>query len=268
MKTICLLIHDDAGQESRLQAALDLTRILDGHLTCIDVAMLPLIVDNGFGGVGIGQGMLLADECAREADNKARLEARLAHEDVSWNWVDTTGDAAQAIIDTARLADLVVLNRKLDGFPVPDMHDIASRVLMHARKPVVAVPDDLDRFEHGRAMIAWDGSASATATMHACLPLLQRASEVNLFMARDPRRDLSADDAAVQLSRHGVHAIISYAEDSGVEPVYHLIEAEAKSWHADYIVMGAYGHGRLRETFGGVTKSMLASSTLPVILGH
>ena len=87
MKNILLLVHDDQGQEARLQVALDLTRAFGGHLSCLDVTILPALVGDYYGGA-TGGAMLLAEESDRETRNKAALEARLAHEDVSWDWQD------------------------------------------------------------------------------------------------------------------------------------------------------------------------------------
>ncbi|MFT3968489.1 MAG: universal stress protein [Sphingobium sp.] len=264
MKNILLLVHDDEGQEARLQAALDLTRALDGHLACIDVTMVPNIAGDYD---GTGSAVLLADERDREADNKTSLEARLASEDVAWSWSDAAGFAAEAVLDAAALADLIVLNRKLDRFPYPDMQDIASRIVMKARKPVVAVPDNVRGFKLGRALIAWDGQASAAATMQACVPLLALAEDVQIFMARDGAVQTEPREAAEYLSRHNIRASVRII-DAGPAAADQLIADEAANWHADYILMGAYGRGRLMETFGGVTKRMLAHSKLPLILGH
>jgi hypothetical protein len=65
------------------------------------------------------------------------------------------------------------------------MRELASRIVVKARKPVVAVPDAVRGFKLGRALIAWDGQASSAATMRACVPLLALAEEVQIFMARD-----------------------------------------------------------------------------------
>lgn len=264
MKNILLLVHDDEGQEARLQAALDLTRAFDGHLACLDVTIVPNIAGDYD---GTGSAMLIADEREREAGNKVALQARLASEDVAWSWSDVTGFAAEAVLDAAALADLIVLNRKLDHFPYPDMQDIASRIVMKARKPVVAVPDDVRGVKLGRALIAWDGQGSAIATMQACVPLLALAEEVQIFMARDGAEQTEPREAAEYLSRHNIHASIRIVDD-GLTAADKLIADEAANWHADYILMGAYGRGRLMETFGGVTKRMLAHSKLPLILGH
>jgi len=265
MKNILLLVHDDEGQEARVQAALDLTRALDGHLTCIDVAAMPALIGDYYSGAG--EAMLMADEREREGRNKAQLEARLAREDVAWTWVDTAGVIADSVLEAATLADLIVLNRKLDEFPLPDMLDIASRIVMKAHKPIVAVPDTLRRFDLRRAVIAWDGSKSAAAAMRASVPLLALANDVEIFMVRDGAEKVEPSEAAEYLSRHDIHATVRIIED-GLHPADRLIAEECARWHADFVVMGAYGHGRLMEAFGGVTKRMLSKSKLPLVLAH
>lgn len=266
MKNIFLLVHDDEGQEARLQAALDLTRALAGHLTCLDVTMLPVLAGDIYGG-GYGTAVLLDDEREREGKNKAALETRLAHEGVSWDWIDTTGNPSDCVAEAATLADLIVLNRKL-SVSHPDMRDIASRILMKSRKPVVAVPETLKRFDTGRALIAWDGKESAAATMRACIPLLKLATDVRVLMAQRSHDESAADDAAEYLSRHDIHADIRFALDNGVQTVDAIIAEEAAQWRADYVLMGAYSHGRLMEAFGGITKRLLSHCTLPLVLGH
>lgn len=265
MKNVLLLVHDDAGQEARLQAALDLTRALNGHLRCIDVAALPMIVGDYYSGAA--EAMLIADERERESVNKKTVTARLEHEDVAWDWADRTGGLAESIIDAAALADVIVINRKLDAFPYPDMRDIASRILTHARKPVLAVPDSLERLALDRALIAWDGQASAAATMRACVPILSLAREVEIYMARDGGERTEPTEAAEYLSRHNIHATVRIIDD-GLHAADTLIAEEAVRWRADYVLMGAYSHGRLMESFGGVTKRMLDKSKLPLLLGH
>jgi len=266
MKNVLLLVHDDPGQEARFQAALDLTRALNGHLTCLDVTVPPLAMGGDYFSAA-GQGALIDMELEREAKNKTEIAGRLKNEGVSWNWLDTLDTIAHAVVDAATLADLIVLNRKLDSYRYPDMLDIASRILLHARKPIVAMPEETERLALGRALIAWDGQPSCAATVRASVPLLQLADAVELFMIRDGSERTEPVEAAEYLSRHGIHANIRIVDD-GLTPADDLITEEATSWNADYIMMGAYGRGRLMEAFGGVTKRLLASSRFPLILGH
>lgn len=266
MKNILLLVHDDEGQEARIQAALDLTRALDGHLTCIDVAELPIALEGDYYS-GAGQAALTEANCEREANNKAVIEKRLANEAVSWTWLDTVDSIAAAVVEAASLSDLIVLNRKLEARHLPNMHEIASNVVMQARKPVVAVPETITRMPLGRALIAWDGQSSCEATVRACVPLLALAEEVEIFTIRDGSEGTDPTEAAEYLSRHGIHATVQTIDDSRTAKDK-LISEECARWSADYVVMGAYGRGRLMETFGGVTKRMLATSERPIVFGH
>ncbi|MCW3848188.1 universal stress protein, partial [Sphingomonas sp. LB-2] len=112
MKNILVLMHDDVGQEARFQVALDLTRALDGHLTCLDVARPPVVVAD-YAELG-GAAMVLEDERESEAKNRSRMDARLRIEGVPYNWIETTGFASPAVRDAAGLADVIVLNRDIE----------------------------------------------------------------------------------------------------------------------------------------------------------
>lgn len=263
MKNILLLVHDDKGQEARLQAALDLARALGGHVRCVDVTMIPAVVMDDF--ADAGSAILLDDEREREGRNKAALTARLAHEDVSWDWIDVTASLPAGLLEAAALADIIVLNCGRAG--APTMREVASQVVMRGRAPVLAVPDKLDHLALDRALVAWDGQASCAATLRACTPLLARAEAVEIFMVRDGAEKTEPEEAAEYLSRHGIHADIRVIRD-GLHAPDLLIEQECAAWRADYVLMGAYGRGRLMETFGGVTRRMLGKARLPLLLGH
>jgi nucleotide-binding universal stress UspA family protein len=267
MKNILLLAHDDGGQEARLQVALDIVRGLNGHLSCIDVVQIPVLAGDYYS--GIGDAMLLDDARQREDENRAAMTARLTQEDVSWDWQDAVGDLDQCILKAARLADLIVLNRKLDADPVPDMRLVATKVALKARRPVVAVPDSQTGFNiRGRALVAWDGSDAAANTLVSVVPLLQKASIVRVLVADDGTIEGSASDAATYLSRHGVHAEIHVVK-GGLTTTDRLIANQAKQWRADYVVMGAFSHRPAMEfLFGGVTRHMLNHSPIALVFGH
>ena len=267
MKNILLLVHDDSGQEARLQAALDVTRAVEGHLTCADVVVMPALVADFYSGAG--QAMLLEDERVREADNKVALEARLAHEDVPWDWVCSTGDMAACLMDTAALSDLIVVNRKLDTFPVPDMKRVAAEIVMKSGKPVLAVPEASRGMNvGGTALVCWDGSGAAEAALRAAAPLLALSEKVVMLEVRDGKIAAPAEAGAIYLSRHGVTPRILRKEllrgDVGT-----LILDEVRQQHADYVVMGGFGHARfVQALFGGVTRRMLDKCPVPILLAH
>lgn len=266
MKNILLLVHDDAGQEARLQAALDLTRALSGYLNCIDAVQVPVVID-GFGGGGMA--MLLADERQREADNRAAVEPRLAREGISWSWTEAVGYLPDCVADAAKTADLVVLNRKIDEAPAPDMRHIVSEVLTQRHALVVAVADSCRGFDAGgKVIVAWDGSERAMSSLQRAVPLLALASDVKIFQVGDRGDDaLTVEEAATYLSRHGIHAEAEIAPAASSIAV--AIREEAERYGAAYLVMGAYSHSPVREAlFGGVTRAMLSACSLPLVLGH
>ncbi|MGN6357308.1 MAG: universal stress protein [Novosphingobium sp.] len=266
MKNVLLLIHDDPGQEARLQAALDLTRALSGHLTCIDVTPPPLTADPLW---GVASGTIVYDETAREATNLARVEKRLAHEDVAWSIEALRGDYTGCLGDALRSADIVVLNHELIGAPVPDMGMIIGNLLGEHEVLAVAMPAEAHRFAaEAPALIAWDGSAAAMKAVRRAIPLLVRARSVTLLEVGTLSRDVvAAEEAASYLSRHGIKADIQRVPNAS--SVAAEICRAAGRLGAGYCLMGAYGHSRLREAlFGGVTRDMLRPGGPPLVLGH
>lgn len=267
MKNVLVPIHDDPGQESRLQAALDLTRALDGHLTCLATITPPEALPEVYMAVGYDQ--LVAAERADTESNRARVEARLSVEDVRWNCIEVVAHPAAAIQQAIGLADIVVLNRKLDRFALPDWLKVTSETIIASRKPVVAVPEEARGFvTSGPALVAWDGSVEAAAALRAAVPLLQKAANVTLLEIDDGHIERQGEEAAAYLSRHGVHARLVRERCGDSDPAQLILDRAVAS-KPGYIVMGGFGRSRLREAlFGGVTRTLLRSSPVPLVLVH
>jgi nucleotide-binding universal stress UspA family protein len=266
MKNVLVLMHDDAGQEARFQAALDLTRGLEGHLRCVDIAMVPAYVGDyvEFG----GGAALLADEQTREAANRVRMEGRLKAEEVPYDWVDATGFARECLRDATALADLVVLNRELDKVDYPDMRDLICDTILKTGKPIVAVPEKAQGFDlYGHAVVAWDGSRTAEAALQATVSLLKHAGTVTILVVDEGSLRLPAAEAAEYLSRHGIRPEVRVVPKT--DTVGSAILAVVEALKAAYLVMGGFGHSRFLEAaFGGVTRRMLAESPVPLLLAH
>lgn len=265
MKTVLLLVHDDAGQEARLQAALDLTRALNGRLRCVDVTP---IADFAGDYDGAAQAMILTEERTAEAANRIAIETRLTHEQTPWDWIDAIGDIAQCLMREAGLADLIVVNCKRDRLLNVEPRGVVSDVATQARCPVLAVPDNVRGVDvTGPVVVAWDGSPPVMATLRAAAPLLKLAASVELVTVGD-HEGAPAEAAAAYLSRHDIHATVRRIAAGGDKPDAQILEACAATG-AGYCLMGAYGHGRLREElFGGVTRRMLDAAQLPLLLGR
>lgn len=265
MKNVLLLVHQDAGQEARFQAALDLTRALSGHLACVDVTPFPLVFDQG---LAAGPPVII-DEAEQEAANKARVQRRLEAEDVCWSWQDLRDDFVPCLLEAAATADVIVLNRKLDSASRPDMRAIASDILTHSGALVVAIDENCRSLNlSSPALVAWDGSDEAMNALRRALPLLRLATTIRIFQAGPTHENaIPADEAALYLSRQGINSEVEFSAES--KNVTAAICEAAERLGAGYCVMGAFGHSRLREALlGGVSHAMLTNAPLPLIMAH
>lgn len=269
MKTILLPIHDDDGANSRMQAALDIARAHGAHLNCLQTTPLTAYVaSDSFGGVFVLPDLMEAVS-KQEAKLRAETEARLSREDVPWNYEHCDGDPAATIVDRSSLADLVVLSPAVreprPGDPLP----LAGDVAIHARTPVLVVPGSASGFDVGaKAMVAWNGSAEAANALKAALPMLRLAGSVVIVTVEEPDEGfLPPVDACEYLSRHGVKAELLAVGPRGT--IGDALLAARDRVGAGYVVMGAYGHSRMREyVLGGVTRQMLRECPVPLLLAH
>jgi nucleotide-binding universal stress UspA family protein len=169
----------------------------------------------------------------------------------------------------ARLArgfDLSILpQEKLeDG---QDDRMLISAALFASGRPVLLVPSShRGAAKLEKALVCWDGGAQAAKALAESLPLLAQARNVEVLRFGAEAQP-AEPDIIRHLSRHGITAImreLSATEDRGSAILAHAAEIAA-----DYLVMGAYGHWRLREfIFGGTTRTVLAGMKLPVLMAH
>jgi nucleotide-binding universal stress UspA family protein len=271
MKTILLHVHEDAGQESRFQAAFDLARATGAHISCIQVTPFQdYVASDMFGGAYVLPAEI---EIIREQEEKERtaVEARMGREGLPWDWRHIDGDVVRSLLSASRLADVIIVSlpeaggRKEDG-PLP----IVAELAVNSRCPVLAVPQDLKAFSPGgRALVAWDGSPEASAAVRAATPLLQGASQVHIVTVEEEgKRSFPAIDASAYLSRHGIASEL-HEWPKKQRSVEEALADAANELAVDWIVMGAFGHSRLRETiFGGVTRFLLTAARVPLLLAH
>lgn len=270
MKTILLHIHDDDAQGDRLEVALDLTRQTGGHLQCVQVTPVEAYAGDPYGGVF---GMAALIDTIHDQDKLLRhaTESRLARADMAWDWHSCDGNVVETLIDRSMLADVVVLSQPGPGRRRGARQPLAivGDVVIYARCPVLMVPHAVERLDlAGPVVVAWNGSAEAAHALRMALPLLKRASDVHLVEVSDDVSGLAAREAAQWLSRHGIRVDVHEWPAKGRRISVALLHAAAEL-SARYMVMGAYGHSRLRETvLGGVTRELIASATLPLLLVH
>ena len=270
MKTIVLHINDDRAQNDRLAVALDLARAHSAHIACVQAGVYDIYLSSDPMGGFYGYSELFKVVHERNDAARQRIEARLQAEGVSWDYENCDGDPVQILVSRARLADLIILSRadRDDGVhpaPMP----LAADVAVNARAPVLVVPPGMRSHESsGAVAVAWNGSMEAAHSLRLTLPQLRLASAVHLVTVDDAPAEFPATDGCRYLSRHGISSELHQARSDG-RPVAETLLAAVHALGATCLVMGAYGHSRLRETIlGGVTSDLLARTTVPLLLAH
>ena len=220
----------------------------------------------------------LADELVRigRADQAAALDG--AHHvfdavrgrfTVSAAWRPVTGLLPDIIAEEGRLADLVVMAQPADGSGA--LAPAIEAALFASGRPLLLAPAGEPATLGGTVAVAWDGGTAAARAVALALPLLRRAGRVVILAAENPAPGRAADPArlSANLARHGVSALIHPLSPAGRGISRALLDAALEEG-ADVMVMGAYGHSRVREmVWGGVTRDILREPPpLSVLLAH
>jgi nucleotide-binding universal stress UspA family protein len=180
----------------------------------------------------------------------------------------------------ARFADLVVLSQDDPDESLPDMAvHLPDYVIMNCARPVLVVPRTArNPAGEDHVLVAWDGSTEASRALGAAVPLLRRARAVTVAALADTGPGTDADELRSQqpdlvqfLGRHGVTPrmlVHEAARVDGHDPGGALLDLAA-GLHCGLLVMGCYGHGKLRELcLGGASRTVLADARIPVLLAH
>jgi nucleotide-binding universal stress UspA family protein len=274
MKTVLLYVGNDDGFEARMQCALDIVRAYDGHLNCLQILQFGAYAAmETYGGISI-----MADvfsELEKIADEtQSRVEANLANEGVSWSFTRSAMDASSAIIGASSLSDILVMSGPSNSNDNAADMTIVGDAVMSCQSPVLVVPETRKSFDPtGTAMVAWNGSVEAAHALRNAAPLLARAGKVYIATI-ETTADIKQKDyfpsiaASEYLSRHGISSEL-IAESANSRNVNEALSQLATAHGAEYLVMGAYGHSRVREfIFGGVTRAILKAMPLPLLLSH
>lgn len=274
MKSILLHIQNNDGLEARFQSALDITRAVQGHLSCIQI--IPLYTydasDNFAGPLGLDAGLNALDRQAKEL--KGLMKSRLAEEDVAWDYQITKNRISDGLASASLLADLVVIGSIREADRERAGMGLIGDLMMSIETPILLLPDGAKSFKiGGTAMIAWNGSIESAHALRAAVPLLTLAEKIVIVNIEGKKSKKSLDEfpstaASEYLSRHGISSEL-LVEPAVKADVADTLTICAKTLNADYIVMGAYGHSRVREyLLGGVTRAMLKGSKIPVLFAR
>lgn len=275
-----ILVQVDAGRASdaRVDAALALADAWDAHLAALTLAPEPYVP--AAVGVNIPPDVLEQQRQRAEEEANARLDrvderAGRFGRPVERRHEIAAVDRLPAILARhARHADLCIV-----GQPDPEEDGVDQALLveaafMYSGRPALIVPYIGVRAVPPETVICcWDGSREAARAINDAVPFLEKARRV-LVTVVDPEKlggrvgPIAGADMAAHLAHHGIEVEVKDLESGGLD-VADVILSHAADEVADMLVMGGYGHSRLREiVFGGTTQHILEHMTVPVLMSH
>lgn len=241
----------------RVRLAADLARRFDATLTGAAAAEVPAPLFAHDIRDAQAQYDRARDEILHELERAHAVFARCAGEAPRTDWRSGTARPFAYFVEQGRAADLLVIGRggPTDLDPGP-LGMAPGPVLMEAGRPVLVVPPSISSLRGDRIVVAWKDTPESRRAVTGALPFLRSAKEISVVTAGEGARFEGAQDVAAHLARHGASAtthLLTTTTSDGDE-----ILRFARKQDADLIVMGAYGHSRLREwAFGGATRHML-----------
>jgi nucleotide-binding universal stress UspA family protein len=274
LRDLLVIADNDPTYSARLDIALALAAEHRAHLTGLHVMPPPLTPTYGDMPVPETvekmQRLELEDAARRAAAVFAERAGRTA---ISTEWRVAEGDIVRVASEHARYADLTMLPQGMDlGFATADLARLPEELALGVSRPVLVIPRYGSFPTVGvRVLVAWNRSREATRAIHDALPFLRRAKQVTI-LSIDPDDDaehrLPGADLGLHLARHGV--TVQAATIAGADvAVGDLLLSYAADHDVDLIVMGAYGHTRLREmVLGGASRTLLRHMTAPVLMSR
>jgi nucleotide-binding universal stress UspA family protein len=268
--TLGLGAQDPAGA-----FAVSVAEKFEAHLVGIAVSYEPVIPGTVMGGVPpeVIEGQR-AESTKRANAAIARFEQAAKRAGISMETRLISASVAGAADQIGRIArrfDLAVVGQPARKPSLPDQV-VDEGVLFESGRPVIFVPFvQKAGIKLERIMVCWDGSRTASRAVADAMPLLKKAKQVEIvIVSSKPARDdeLPGADLGQHLARHGLNIGIKRITSPDTDVPSTILSYAADS-SADMIVMGGYGHSRLREfVLGGVTRGLLESMTVPVLMSH
>lgn len=277
-KTILVHVDGSPHAPARIALAASLARSQEAHL--VGTALSGLTAEY-YRNINMTFGGPLSDEQLRRirADSERaleRFEEQVRAAGISYESRYSDDDSAAGLVLQARYADLLVLSQTDPAdVTVGIGPQLPEHLALHSGRPLLLVPYAGNYpLPQRHALVAWDGSRAATRAMTDALPLLRNCARVSVVVYDHSTRygahgAQPGADAALYLTRHGVKVEVLQQVKAPGEDVGNALLSLAADSGADLLVMGAYGHQRWREiVLGGVTRRLLQSMTLPVLMAH
>ncbi|MEW2914983.1 universal stress protein [Leisingera sp. JC11] len=278
-KTSLFVLAADTSDET-VTAAAEAAQAQDAYLACLLLDNLPARPYFVYSATGFGAAAMPADWVDHLRDARQAAETRAGEVNDLLTPNGCSGDVQYAVCAGADIRLLCAQRAKscdiaqfADGLRD---HEDVFREALHGllfQSPVPVIVNGAPFASYSRIFLAWDSSLAASRAAHAALPYLRHAQEVVIGCFESSVSDQRdgedpGTDVAAWLSHHGCTVTVSQFPGGG-QDVGHGIQQRAREAGAGLVVMGAYGHSRLREAvFGGTTRTMIEQKELPVLFAH
>ena len=274
IKDLIVNLSTDAGDTTASNYAIPLAREFNAHLAAVALAyeVVPIAMLGDDGSAELIEQLLKEGEDAAKSA-VATFEGAIRGSGISAEarWISTSfAGAGDSFGRITRRFDLSVVRQTRSDEKSPNSL-IIEAALFDAGRPMLLVPYGYTSgCKLDRILVCWDGSRSAARAVGDALPFLTRAKAVEVVIVGDrPKsKEIPGADIAHHLARHDVKVevrSIAAAESDAAS----ILLSHASEISADLMVMGGYGHSRLREfVLGGVTRSILAKMTIPTLMSH
>ena len=275
-KTILVHLNHEPRARRLLQVAIELSTRFEAHLIGLHVFpayRLTPPIPLPFGGEIAAQ-FRGAIKKENEAI-KALFDEMTASQPFVSEWRSITTerrDPAATVIEHAISADLVIASQADPNWQFSDILDFPDRLVLGAGRPVIVVPSfGRHKGVPTNITVGWNNRREAARAVADALPLLKAAENVYVLTVEEAGAGSEVSitaDIEKALQRHGVKAIVARPISTEFT-VGEEIRVRAIDQHADMMVMGCYGHSRLREmALGGVTRHLLREMTVPILFSH
>ena len=268
IKDIIVYVDNDKDCESRLETASSLCKTFEAQLT--GLYLLQKITIPAYAGAYMPVEVFEAnDEETIKLRNKAEavFTAKSESANISSQFSAVEGDVSTALNQFSRYADLLIApQRKNDRFDFNPYYQL-SDVLLGAACPVLLLPDNQPpALPPETALLAWDGKRECARALMAAMPMLSQVKKIDVVSVN--YEDDDAKEIAQHIDRHGIEATV-HSIKGGQTDIGSVLLDQASSLGSQMIIMGAYGHSRIRELMlGGATRHILEHVQLPVLFSH
>ncbi|MGB8840776.1 MAG: universal stress protein [Aliidongia sp.] len=273
-----ILVHVDATPAAslRLDLALMLAERTEAHVIglYVDSFEQMLMYSDVYAVASLLD--VVAEEAARDAAAaRIRFDQAIAGRAITTEWRAVKGLTDRKIVEHVRYADLSVIGQNDPEAPTTgSLARVPDHVPLASGRPCLIVPHTPSPARFGdNILVAWNGSREAARAAGDAMPLLRAARQVTVVQVQGAVGDPFANNLdllafCAHLARHGI-AVETRVEATDGRTAAEALLALGSEIAADLLVMGAYGHTRLRElVLGGVTRAILAQMTIPVLMSH